>query len=205
MKVYFDTNIIDAVFTLFKWEGGEKDKRYSESKKFDLEKNLIALRYLLDIGEEQWGMTFGTSNFTRREIERIKQEKDPEYYKQKLPDLYTTYQLLREISAKEFERDKRAHRLTINEELMLKQRISRLVTDPDDVEHLTLFKTASWDVFLTLDWKHMLRPETRELLNDLGIDIHSPLSLVETFIEFDTLIRTLHGSWETRPILSRPK
>jgi hypothetical protein len=79
MKVCFDTNILDSIFTLLKWDVGQQDKRYTDGKKFNKEKNLIALYYLLEIGEEQWGMVFGTSSLAQKEIGRIKADKDPPY------------------------------------------------------------------------------------------------------------------------------
>ena len=98
-RIYFDTNILDAVYTLIKWEVGEGDKRFGESKNLDMEKNLSALFYVLDRGEEQWKMTFGTSELAKKEIDRIRLEKDPEYYREKVPDLYLAFETLRGLSS----------------------------------------------------------------------------------------------------------
>ena len=95
-----------------KWDAGEQDKRFSESTHLDMDRNLQSLFYVLDRGEEQWDMTFGTSQFAKQEIDRIKPEKDPEYYKEKVPQLYSAFETLRELSSDEFERDKRKNELS---------------------------------------------------------------------------------------------
>lgn len=73
----------------------------------------------------------------------------------------------------------------------------------EDIDHLIEFRNAKWDVFLTLDWKHLLRQKVIQKLDQLGIHVCSPLSLLGSFLDFDVMIRTLHGAWETEPITSK--
>ncbi len=202
MKVYFDTNIIDAIFTLLKWDKDEPDPDFSDSKNLDMEKNLICLRYLLEVGEEQWEMVFGTSTLTQEEISHIKIDKNPLYYLEKIPDLQLVVRELASVSFNDFEKDKRTNRLSPAEESALSQKISSIVSDTEDVKHLVEFRNARWDVFLTLDWRDLL--STRAPLSFLGLDVCSPLDLLERFLPLDMVIRALHGSWETKPITSRP-
>src|SRR5207249_2593285 len=115
--IYFDTNILDSIYTLMKWDAGEQDKRFRESTHLDMDRNLQSLFYVLDRGEEQWDMTFGTSQFAKQEIDRIKPENDPEYYKEKVPQLYSAFETLRELSSDEFERDKRKNKLFSTQEI----------------------------------------------------------------------------------------
>ena len=86
----------------------------------DIEKNHGALFYLLDRGEEQWKMTFGTSELAKKEIDRIKLEKDPEYYREKVSDLYLAFETLRGLSSDEFEQSKRENGLSNEEETALR-------------------------------------------------------------------------------------
>jgi hypothetical protein len=185
-----------------KWDAGEEDKRFGESKHLDMEKNYVSLFYVLERGEEQWEMTFGTSEEAKREIDKIDPNADPEYYKEKVPDLDLAYRTLRDISAEKFERDKRANKLSSVQEALLRKRLLKVVGDPDDVPHLLEFKNSAWDIFLTLDWNHVLRHEP--ILARLGVCVASPLDLLEDIIPFEMLIRTLHGSWETKPEIFRP-
>ena len=202
MKVYFDTNIIDAIFTLLKWDKDEPDPDFSDSKNLDMEKNLISLRYLLEVGEEQWDMVFGTSTLTQEEISHIKIDKNPLYYSEKIPDLNLVVRALATVPLSDFEKDKRTNRLSPAEESTLSQKISSLVSDAGDVKHLIEFRNARWDVFLTLDWRDLL--SNRVPLSFLGLDVCSPLDLLERFLPLDMVIRALHGSWETKPITSKP-
>jgi hypothetical protein len=185
-----------------KWDAGMQDKRFGESKHLDMEKNIISLFYLLDRGEEQWEMTFGTSEEAKQEIDRIDPNRDPEYYTEKVPELYSAYETLREISSEEFERDKGANKLSSAQEASLRERLLKVVDDPDDVPHLLEFKKSGWDIFLTLDWSHIFR--NASILAGLEVCVASPLELLEGIIPLEMLVRTLHGSWETRPEIFGP-
>ncbi len=201
-RIYLDTNVLDSVYTLMKWDAGEEDKRSRESTHLDMEKNMASLFYVLDRGEEQWDMNFGTSQFTKEEIDRINPERDPEYYKEKVPDLYLAFETFRELSSDQFERDKRANKMPDAQEATLKRALLRRVGDPDDVRHLLEFKNSGWEIFLTIDWEHVL--SNRRALANLGLCVTSPLDLLESILPLDTVIRTLHGSWAKRPKIFRP-
>jgi hypothetical protein len=201
-RIYFDTNVLDSVYTLMKWDAAEEDKRSRESTHLDIEKNMASLFYVLDRGEEQWGMTFGTSQFTKEEIDKINPERDPEYYKGKVPELYLAFETLRELSSDQFEHDKRANKLSDAQEVTLKRALLRSVSDPDDVRHLLEFKNSGWEIFLTLDWEHVL--SNRPALANLGLCVTSPLDVLESILPLETMIRTLHGSWAKKPEVFRP-
>jgi predicted nucleic acid-binding protein len=113
--------------------------------------------------------------------------------------------LLKRVSSREFERAKRRNVLKPAEESILRKKIAKHVRDSDDVDHLIEFKKSGWDVFLTLDSDHLLRQRIRRNLKRLGICVCSPLSLLESFTDYNLMIRTLHGSWETQPIIFKPK
>ncbi len=201
-RIYFDTNILDSVYTLMKWDVGEEDKRSRESRHLDMERNMASLFYVLDRGEQEWNMTFGTSQFAKQEIDRINPERDPEYYKEKVPELYSAFETLRDLSSDKFERDKRANKSSDAQEITLKGVLLRRVGDPDDVLHLLEFKNSGWEIFLTFDWEHILR--NRPALARLGLCVTSPLDLLESILPLETVIRTLHGSWEKKPEVFRP-
>ena len=216
IKVYFDTNILDFSFTLLQWEENKQDKKYTENKKIDFERNLISLRYILEIGEEQWNMTFGTSKMTKEEIDRIRIDSDRVYYQEKKPDLLSSYYTLRKISSKQFEKDKQQNKSKTAEQHTFKVEVRKIVRDEDDVKHIVQFWKSKWDVFLTLDYKNIL--SKRKYLDRLGVCVESPLSLLhrvshpeahscgkEDPRDLGMLIRTLHGSWEREPIISKPK
>jgi hypothetical protein len=216
IKVYFDTNILDYSFTLLQWEENKQDKKYTKSKKTNFERNLISLRYILEIGEEQWNMTFGTSKMTKEEVDRIRIESDRVYYQEKKPDLLFFYDTLRKIPSEQFGKDKQQNKSKTAEQQTFMEEVRKIVRDEDDVKHIVQFWKSKWDVFLTLDYQHILRK--RKYLKRLGVCVESPLSLLHRVFhpedhscgkedprDLEMLIRTLHGSWEREPIISKPK
>jgi len=216
IKVYFDTNILDFSFTLLQWEQNKQDKKYTESEKIDFQRNLISLRYILEIGEEQWNMTFGTSKMTKEEVDRIRIDSDQIYYQEKKPDLLLFYDTLRKISSKQFEKDKQQNKSKTAEQHTFKEKVRKIIRDEDDVKHIVQFWKSKWDVFLTLDYRHILGK--RKYLEQLGVCVESPLSLLHRVFhpeahscgqegprDLGMLIRTLHGSWEREPVVSKPK
>jgi len=78
----------------------------------------------------------------------------------------------------------------------------KTVGDSDDVVHLLEFKNSGWEIFLTLDWEHILR--NSPALDGFGLCVTSPLHLLESILPLHTVIRTLHGSWEKKPEVFRP-
>ncbi|MDH5447778.1 MAG: hypothetical protein OEY24_01735 [Candidatus Bathyarchaeota archaeon] len=103
MKIYFDTNVADFAFTAKCWEENKKDVKFSGSKDIDMTKNILALRYLLDLNIE-WNLTFGTSILMKREIEKIRFEDNLRYYAQKHLFLETFYYTLEHLSSRIFEK-----------------------------------------------------------------------------------------------------
>jgi len=207
MKIYFDTNIADFAFTAECWEENERDPKFSESKDIDMTKNVIALRYLLDLDKE-WNLVFGTSKLMKREIEKIKMCKD--YYRQKRPSLETFYDALEQLSSNRFKKDKARNKLSKEKKEWLRKELARIVVDEDDVEHVIEFAESSWDVFLTLDTKHILKK--RKMLREIGLNVCSPLEFLRSFLcvnsgeEALNLLRTtLHGSWARRFIIEKTK
>ena len=189
IKIYFDTNIADNIFTAILWEEGRKDKKFSYSKHFDMSKNVIALRYLLDL-DNQWCLKIGTSPQMKKEIDRIRLTKDFNYYKEKYPFLSSIYDSLSENFVQEGIGHSEVSKIDI---------IERLVQNPDDVRHLSDFIKSGWDVFLTLDFKHILT--CKKDLEQYEIDVESPLGFLERFLDLETLMRILHGSWATNYII----
>lgn len=207
MKIYLDTNIADFAFTAECWEGNERDPKFSASKDIDMTKNVIALRYLLDLDKE-WNLVFGTSKLMKREIEKIKTCKD--YYRQKRPSLETFYDTLEHLSSNRFEKDKAKNKLSKEKKEWLRKELTIIVVDEDDVEHLIEFAESNWDVFLTLDTKHILKK--RKMLREIGLNVCSPLEFLRSFLcvnsgeEALNLLRTtLHGSWARHFIIEKPK
>lgn len=207
MKIYFDTNIADFAFTAECWEENERDAKFSESKDIDMTKNVIALRYLLDLDKE-WNLVFGTSKLMKKEIEKIRSAKD--YYRQKRLSLETFYDTLEQLSSRRFEKDKAKNKLSKEKKEWLRKELTRIVVDKDDVEHLIEFADSGWDVFLTLDTKHILRK--REMLREIGLNVCGPLEFLISFLGVNNgeealkLLRTaLHGSLGRHFIIEKPK
>lgn len=132
MKIYFDTNIADFAFTAECWEENERDAKFSESKDIDMTKNVIALRYLLDLDKE-WNLVFGTSKLMKKEIEKIRSAKD--YYRQKRLSLETFYDTLEQLSSRRFKKDKAKNKLSKEKKEWLRKELTRIVVNKDDVEH----------------------------------------------------------------------
>jgi len=82
-------------------------------------------------------MTFGTSQFAKEEIDRVNPERDPEYYKEKIPKLYSAFETLKDLSFDQFESDKRSNKLSDTLETALKGMLQRRLGDADDVLHLS--------------------------------------------------------------------
>ena len=172
-----------------------------------MSKNIIALRYLLDLDRE-WNFVFGTSKLMKREIEKIKSDKD--YYRQKRPFLDTFYDTLEQLSSNRFAKDKAKSKLSKEKKEWLRKEFTRIVVDIDDVKHLIEFAESGWDVFLTLDAKHILKK--RKMLTEIGLNVCSPSEFLRSFLgvnsgeEAPKLLRTaLYGSWARHFIIEKPK
>lgn len=209
MKIYFDTNIADFAFTAECWEENERDVNFSDSRDIDMTKNVIALRYLLDLDKEL-NLVFGTSKLMKREIEQIKSEKNLDYYAQKRPSLEIFYDTLKWLSSRKFEKDKAKNKLPKEKKEWLRKELTRIVGDEDDVKHLIEFAESGWDVFLTLDAEHILT--NREMLRKTGLNVCSPLELLRSLLDVNAeedalrLLRTaLHGSWARHFIIEKLK
>ena len=207
-KIYFDTNILDFTRTAELWEDGEKDPNFHESKIKDITKNVIALRYILDLDKE-WNLIFGTSRQTEKELIRIFKTKPFKYF-----SLATTYETLRKLSSKQFERDTRRNKLSKEQEKQLRYKLAQIIKNQGDVEHLVNFANSGWDVFLTLDMKHILnkKRKVKDRLKNIGLDVCSPLDFLADFMQCNdgeealNLIRTaLHGSWAKSYIINNPE
>jgi hypothetical protein len=203
LRIYFDTNILYFTKTADFWEEGETDPNFSESVRMNMTKNVIALRYLLDLDKE-WNLIFGTSEHTKKEI--MKNRMNMDCY------LLGLYDTLRRLSWKRFERDKARNRLPKERRERLQKRLKEIVKDDEDIEHLIEFADSGWDIFLTLDRKHILRK--RKELRSIGLSVCSPLDFLGDYIYADykkgeealDLIRTaLHGSWATHYIIEKPE
>jgi len=207
MKIYFDTNIADFAFTAECWEENGKDAKFSESKDIDMTNNVIALRYLLDLDKE-WNLVFGTSKLMKREIEKIRSDKD--YYRQKHRSLKRFFDILEQLSSRRFEKDKAKNKLSKEKREWLRKELTRIVVDEDDVEHLIEFAESGWDVFLTLDREHILKK--REMLREIGLNVCSPLQFLRSFLGVNSgeealkVLRTaLHGSWASNFVIEKAK
>jgi len=68
---------------------------------------------------------------------------------------------------------------------------------------------SGWDVFLTLDIKHILK--RRKILSEIGLNVFSPLGFIRSFLSVESgdealeLLKTaLHGSWSRHFIIENP-
>ena len=209
MRIYFDTNIADFAYTAMCWEQDKNDIKFSESQKIDMFKNVVALRYLLDLDKE-WNLIFGTSKLMKKEVDKIRIEKNFDYYAQKLPSLKRFYNALEQLSSRRFEEDKAKNKLCKGKKERLRKKLTRIVVDEHDVEHIIEFAESGWDAFLTLDNKHILKK--KKDLKKIGLKVCSPLEFLKSFLGVNTeeealkLLKTaLHGSWARHFIIEKPK
>lgn len=184
IRLYFDTCILNDFFTLIQYEHGEgmraKDVQVPLSR-WTLE--YIALYYLLNLDDE-WQLTFGTSETTLNEITnfrpvgRMAQEK-----RAFLDKVYSALSENWESSSE-----------PVSDAVVT--RISNFFGPGYDSTHIGHAIQNRWDFFITTDFKTILDNmiAVREIETD--IKIRSPLQfLEENLLPFPTLIRTLHGSW----------
>ena len=76
---------------------------------------------------------------------------------------------------------------------MLKK-VSRVLRDRKDIEHVCQAVLGGWDYFMTTDFNSVLARAYH--LKSLGIRAISPRKFVEdNFMSLEQLVRTLHGSW----------
>jgi len=183
MRVYFDTCIVNDIFVLLQTQGG--DRLHSQDVKQPLEQwilEYIALYYLLDL-DNHWELEFGSSPIIQEELKsmhicsvlaREKKSTMLEIY-----DLLADKTLFPEL-------------LPVSEYLLKK--VSKVLPDRKDVEHICQAVLGGWDYFITTDFHSIL---TRaEYLKSIGIIAISPRAFVEAnFMTLEELVRTLHGSW----------
>lgn len=217
MKIYLDTNIPNHLFTLVVWEGGREDSHYTEAKEFDKENNLIALQYILELDIE-WNLRLGTSRLMTDEIKKWRMKINARYEKEKFYFLNDVYKLLKRIPIKDFDFELET---TLDASPSIFDKIYYILKgdkpNKNDIRHLIAFKKSGYDVFLTMDFKSILKHK-REL-DGLNINVQSPLGFLNEFLlhkqpdyskdnetikylngleGLNFLRRVLHGAW-TKP------
>ncbi len=183
MYLYFDTCIINDSFAFLRIHGG--DKLRSQDVKWPLERwisEYIAFYYLLDL-DDQWELEFGSSPIMRDELKNMRICSG--LAKEKESIMLQTYDLLAEKTPF-------LELLPVPERLLRK--VSKVLHDRKDVEHVCQVVLGKWDYFITTDFHSILAHN--EQLKPLGIIAVSPRAFVEdNFMTLEQLVRTLHGSW----------
>jgi len=183
MRLYFDTCIVNDSFVLLQIHGG--DKLRSQDVKWPLERwipEYIALYYLLDL-DDQWELELGSSSIMRDELKNMHICSD--LTREKKSTMLQTYDFL-------VEKTLFLELLPVPERLIRK--VSKVLPDRKDVEHVCQVVLGRWDYFITTD-SHSILAHV-EQLKPLGIIAVSPRVFVEdNFMTLEQLVRTLHGSW----------
>lgn len=182
MRLYFDTCIVNDIFVLLRTQGG--DKLHPQDVKRPPEQwilEYIALYYLLDLND-QWGLEFGSLPIMQVELKSMR---IPSVLaREKKSTMLQVYDLLAEKTL--FPK-----LLPVPEHLLRK--VSKVLPDRKDVEHVCQTVLGGWDYFITTDFHSILA--RAEHLKSIGIIAISPRAFVEdNFMTLEQLVRTLHGS-----------
>lgn len=186
IRLYFDTGIVNDSFVLFQTHGGGLLR--PQDVKRPLEKwilEYIALYYLLDL-DEQWGLEFGSSPTMLEELKSMRIRSV--LAREKKSTMLQVYDLLAEKTLF-------PELLPVPEHLLKK--VSKVLPDRKDIEHVCQAVLGGWDYFITTDFRSILnRAKRAKHLKPLGIIAVSPRAFVEgNFMTLEQLVRTLHGSW----------
>ncbi|MBE0415051.1 MAG: hypothetical protein IBX36_00715 [Dehalococcoidia bacterium] len=183
MRLYFDTCIVNDMFVLLQTHGGDKLRLRDVKRppeKWILE--YIALYYLLDL-DDQWELEFGSSPIMQEELKsmpiRSVLAREKKSTMLQVYDLLAAKTLFPEL-------------LPVPEHLLKK--VSELLPDRKDVEHVCQAALGGWDYFIATDFDSILKRAKH--LKPIGIIAISPRAFVEdNFMTLEELVRTLHGSW----------
>lgn len=183
MRLYFDTCIVNDIFVLLQTQGG--DKLHPQDVKRPPEQwilEYIALYYLLDLND-QWGLEFGSSPIMQVELKSMRIRSV--LAREKKSTILQVYDLIAEKTL--FPK-----LLPVPEHLLRK--VSKVLPDRKDVEHVCQAVLGGWDYFITTDFHSILARAKH--LKPIGIIAISPRAFVEdNFMTLEQLVRTLHGSW----------
>ena len=183
MHLYLDTSIVNDIFVLLQTLGG--DKLRPQDVKRPLEQwilEYVALYYLLDLND-QWELEFGSSPIMRDELKNMHISSG--LAREKKSTMLQTYDFLAEKTLF-------LELLPVPERLIRK--VSKVLPDRKDVEHVCQVVLGRWDYFITTD-SHSILAHAQQL-EPLGIIAVSPRVFVEdSFMTLEQLVRTLHGSW----------
>lgn len=183
-RLYFDTCILNDFFALMQYELGEKVR--TNDVKSPIHKwtpEYVALYYLLHL-DDQWNLTFGTSDTTLQEIEKFQPHEQIGYEKKAfLEDVYyelsQNWQLFSEPVSK-----------------LIFGKVNSVLGSSYDSVHICRAIQNRWDFFITTDFKTILNNHNAVTELEKLIKLRSPLQfLEENLLPLPMLIRTLHGSW----------
>lgn len=189
IKLYFDSNIADWTYVIFKTDWNEKVKAKDlKGQKRDVIKNYVCLRYILDLDDE-WELVFGTSYMMKKEnIDDFKKIEDRDDEKIAfLEDFFNSLQKKAQVP--------QIKDLKCNE---LVKKIRKLGIDEKDAIHLAEATIGKSDYFITMDndFINKKNKTKRNKLEDLaGLKIRTPYQFVEEIIGLKRLVTALHGSW----------
>lgn len=154
--LYFDTSIVNDSFVLLQIYGG--DKLFLQDVKWPLGRwvpEYIALYYLLDL-DDQWKIEFGSSPIMRDQLKNM--HICSGLAREKKSTMLQTYDFLAEK--------------TLFLELLpipgrLIRKVSKVLPDRKDVEHVCQVVLGRWDYFITTD-SHSILAHAQQL-KPLGI------------------------------------
>ncbi|MBM4039495.1 MAG: hypothetical protein FJ290_13365 [Planctomycetes bacterium] len=210
MRLYLDTCVLNDAFPLVGLATGERIRKGHLKKPIvRWAKEYAALYHVLDL-DDQWDLTFGTSGETLEEIRR---------YQPKNSLCAAKKSFLEQMQNELFENFVRKCEAVPNRRPSdVLRRIESVVGAGPDAMHLYSAIVAGWDFFITTDFQTIIRrreelerafatiygkqlfiafgePHYRSCADPV-IRIASPLEFIEKhFMPFETLIRTLYGSW----------
>ncbi|MBI2652069.1 hypothetical protein HYX00_01270 [Candidatus Woesearchaeota archaeon] len=181
MKIYFDTTIANDAYILTKIYFGEK---YSSHYKKDLKfwkKEYVALYFLLDLDNE-WELEFLTSPMMKEEINKYQNSR--KFNLELYSYLLNFYNML--IEKIEFTP------LNIGKESI--KEIKLIGLKEIDTLHICHARKLKCNFFITTDKNTIIKYKNK--LEKFGIKVRLPSEFIEeNFINLNTLIRALYGSW----------
>lgn len=183
MRLYLDTCIVNDIFVLLQTQSA--NKLHPQDVKRPLGQwilEYIALYYLLDL-DDQWELEFGSSPLMQDELKSMSIHSA--LRREKKSTMLQVYDLL---AKKTLFPDL----LPVPEHLLKK--VSKVLPDREDVEHVCQAIVGGWGYFITTDF-HSILAHT-EHLKPIGIIATSPRAFIEdNFMTLEQVVRTLHGSW----------